>query len=433
MLELTLRLLLSLGLVIGLLLMITKWGAKRQGMGGDALVQVVGKRALTRTTSVNVVMVGSRVLVLGTSEQGVEMLAELDPEELDLDDVAALDLELEGELEGDLDEPESVDDDDVSVDPETQGAESRPRATQPDLSPAMALLMDEDADLRLDVDGARPRLVLAPDRHIDDTLSIDAKERAFLEAKAQIEALLAARAAEAAGLDGDTADDETDADVEYEADEDLSLADEVESLPDTQSVDVEPVDDAAMVDDEPVAEFVPSEVFAKIETAPPTVWPMIGAPRTPDAPAVSPSHRIAPRPSSWTPPADVDLPESIVSDEGLPQATPVERSVLGLPLASTPSRVPTVRVRGEVSSDSSTMADSTDRVTSDAKPAKKRTPKKSTAKKSTATGGGPGRKVSARRRTAAPMAGGADSRLDGSILSANTWRQAWNATRRRSA
>ncbi|WP_104105568.1 flagellar biosynthetic protein FliO [Nocardioides sp. 616] len=82
MLELTLRLVCSLAVVVGLLLVLAKIGQRRFQGNTNALVRVVHRQALSRTSSVAVVTVGSRVLVLGTTEQQVRVLAELDPEEL---------------------------------------------------------------------------------------------------------------------------------------------------------------------------------------------------------------------------------------------------------------------------------------------------------------------------------------------------------------
>ena len=84
MLELTLRLVFSLAVVLGLLLLIAKLGSRRFRGQHGALVQVLHRQPLTRGTSVSVVAVGSRVLVLGTTEQQVRVLAELDPDEVAL-------------------------------------------------------------------------------------------------------------------------------------------------------------------------------------------------------------------------------------------------------------------------------------------------------------------------------------------------------------
>ncbi|GAB3761225.1 flagellar protein FliO/FliZ [Nocardioides ginsengisegetis] len=82
MLELTVRLVFSLAVVVGLLLLIARFGSKRMRGHHGALVRVLHRQPLTRTTSVSVVTVGSRVLVLGTTEQQVRVLAELDPSEV---------------------------------------------------------------------------------------------------------------------------------------------------------------------------------------------------------------------------------------------------------------------------------------------------------------------------------------------------------------
>ena len=58
---------------------------QRQAVPGrrDALVRVVHRQPLSRTSAVAVVTVGSRVLVLGTTEHQVQLLTELDAEELE--------------------------------------------------------------------------------------------------------------------------------------------------------------------------------------------------------------------------------------------------------------------------------------------------------------------------------------------------------------
>ena len=53
-----------------------------RGRAGS-LVHVVHRQPLSRSTSVAVVTVGSRVLVLGTTEHQVSVLTELDPDELE--------------------------------------------------------------------------------------------------------------------------------------------------------------------------------------------------------------------------------------------------------------------------------------------------------------------------------------------------------------
>lgn len=80
--ELVVRLVFSLAVVLGLLLLTARFGARRFKGRSDAPVRVLHRQALSRTSSVTVVTIGSRVLVLGTTEQQVRVLAELDPEEL---------------------------------------------------------------------------------------------------------------------------------------------------------------------------------------------------------------------------------------------------------------------------------------------------------------------------------------------------------------
>ncbi len=82
MLELTLRLVFSLAVVLGLLLLLAKFGARRFRGQHGALVRVLHRQPLTRGTSVSVVAVGSRILVLGTTEQQIRVLTELDPDEV---------------------------------------------------------------------------------------------------------------------------------------------------------------------------------------------------------------------------------------------------------------------------------------------------------------------------------------------------------------
>ena len=83
MLELTIRLIVSLAIVVGLLLVLARVGARKFRGQAGALVRVVHRQPLSRTSAVAVVTVGSRVLVLGTTEHQVSILTELEPEELD--------------------------------------------------------------------------------------------------------------------------------------------------------------------------------------------------------------------------------------------------------------------------------------------------------------------------------------------------------------
>ena len=94
MVELVVRLVFSLAVVIGMLLLIARFSAKRFRGTTGAPIRVVHRQPLSRTSSVAVVTVGSRVLVLGTTEQQVQLLTELDPEELEV-----MDPTLESELD----------------------------------------------------------------------------------------------------------------------------------------------------------------------------------------------------------------------------------------------------------------------------------------------------------------------------------------------
>jgi len=83
MVELVVRLVFSLAVVIGMLLLLARFSAKRFRGGSDAMVRVVHRQPLSRTSAVAVVTVGSRVLVLGTTEQNVQLLTELEPDEVE--------------------------------------------------------------------------------------------------------------------------------------------------------------------------------------------------------------------------------------------------------------------------------------------------------------------------------------------------------------
>ena len=82
MLELTLRLIASLAVVVGLLLLLARVAGRRFAGREGAAVQVLHRQALSRTASVAVLAVGSRILVVGTTDQQVRLLTELDPDDL---------------------------------------------------------------------------------------------------------------------------------------------------------------------------------------------------------------------------------------------------------------------------------------------------------------------------------------------------------------
>ena len=84
MLELTVRLVASLAVVVGLMLLLARLVGKRYGARAGAPVQVLHRQPLSRSASVAVVTVGCRVLVVGTTDHQVSLLTELDPDELDV-------------------------------------------------------------------------------------------------------------------------------------------------------------------------------------------------------------------------------------------------------------------------------------------------------------------------------------------------------------
>lgn len=84
MLELAVRLVFSLAVVVGLLLLLARFSAKRFTSGTDAPIRVLHRQSLSRNGSVALVAVGDRVLVLGTTDQQVSLLTELDPDEVDI-------------------------------------------------------------------------------------------------------------------------------------------------------------------------------------------------------------------------------------------------------------------------------------------------------------------------------------------------------------
>ena len=82
---LAVRLVGSLAVVVGLLFLLARLANRRFTSSSNATVSVVHRQALSRGAAVTVLTVGARVLVVGTTEQQVTLLAELDPEELALD------------------------------------------------------------------------------------------------------------------------------------------------------------------------------------------------------------------------------------------------------------------------------------------------------------------------------------------------------------
>jgi flagellar protein FliO/FliZ len=89
-LELVLRVVFSLSVVLGLLWLIARVSSRRlRGSAHQGLVRTLVRQPLSRGSSLAVVSVGERVLVVGVTEQQVNLLTELDPSELDVEPAVA--------------------------------------------------------------------------------------------------------------------------------------------------------------------------------------------------------------------------------------------------------------------------------------------------------------------------------------------------------
>ena len=69
----------SLIVIVGALLLLRRWAQRGSGTTG-ADVRVVTRTGITKGAVVAVLAVGERRLLVGASERGVDLLAELDPE-----------------------------------------------------------------------------------------------------------------------------------------------------------------------------------------------------------------------------------------------------------------------------------------------------------------------------------------------------------------
>lgn len=83
--DLAVRLVGSLAVVVGLMLLIARGVNRRFKAPSGAAIQVVHRQSLGRGIGVAVVSVGTRVLVVGTTEHQVSLLAEVEPDEIGLD------------------------------------------------------------------------------------------------------------------------------------------------------------------------------------------------------------------------------------------------------------------------------------------------------------------------------------------------------------
>jgi flagellar biogenesis protein FliO len=85
-LALGLRVIVSLAVVVGLLVLAARF-ARKQGLAGLrptadwARVEVLSRQTLGRASQVAVIRVTGRVLLLGVTDQGVRVLTELEPRE----------------------------------------------------------------------------------------------------------------------------------------------------------------------------------------------------------------------------------------------------------------------------------------------------------------------------------------------------------------
>lgn len=82
--ELFLRVVFSLGAVLGLMWFLARMASRRMGGTHASVVRLVGRQSVGRTASVAVVAVGERMLVVGVTENGVRLLTELDADEVHL-------------------------------------------------------------------------------------------------------------------------------------------------------------------------------------------------------------------------------------------------------------------------------------------------------------------------------------------------------------
>ncbi|HEX8095927.1 FliO/MopB family protein [Jatrophihabitans sp.] len=72
------RMLLALVFVLGVMWLLARWARKPMGGKTDRVMTVLARQQLSRTSSVTVLRVMDRALVLGVTEQGVQLLTETD-------------------------------------------------------------------------------------------------------------------------------------------------------------------------------------------------------------------------------------------------------------------------------------------------------------------------------------------------------------------
>ena len=70
------RMLLALVFVLGVMWLLARWARKPMGGKAERVMAVLARQQLSRTSSVTVLRVMDRALVLGVTEQGVQLLTE---------------------------------------------------------------------------------------------------------------------------------------------------------------------------------------------------------------------------------------------------------------------------------------------------------------------------------------------------------------------
>ena len=86
--RLVVQLVVSLAAVLALMWLVSKVLRNAGGGRGVGTLDVVARRQLSRGASVSVVRVGDRAIVLGVTEQAVNLLAEVPVSELEVEPVA---------------------------------------------------------------------------------------------------------------------------------------------------------------------------------------------------------------------------------------------------------------------------------------------------------------------------------------------------------
>jgi flagellar protein FliO/FliZ len=76
------RLVFSLGLIAAVLFFASRLAAKRGLGGSNGLIEVVARQRMGRASSVSVLRVAGRVLVVGSTDEQVTLLAEVEEEEV---------------------------------------------------------------------------------------------------------------------------------------------------------------------------------------------------------------------------------------------------------------------------------------------------------------------------------------------------------------